>query len=844
VTNHDPTGDDPTISDVIGGSDSSAIAFTGHSHHIPVRIGPYRIRGVIASGGMGTVYEAIQENPRRRVALKVVREGLSSDSARRRFEYETEILGRLRHPGIAQIYEAGTQPLSGDDPVAGLPYFAMEFIAEAQTLSEWSDRHELGVDARVELFLQVCDALEHGHQRGIIHRDLKPGNILVDAQGQPKVIDYGVARTVQPDLVVRTLRTEIGQLIGTIQYMSPEQCAGESQDVDTRSDVYSLGLLLYQLLCKRLPYDVSGRNIVDAIQIIREETGDVAATAKGPLPTDLTSILGKSLEKDRDRRYGSAGEFAEDLRRYLKREPVLARPQSMTYQLAVFTRRNTLAVTLATLLLLVLVGGVVTSTIGFVGASRTSKRLADEVRTSHSAVDFLQGLLLSPDPEQQGSPTITFREVLDQHSGRLDLFFAHSPLARAAMKRTFAATYLSLDQLGTARTLAEEALQTQRGLTPVPHDHLAETFGLLADIETRAGSPRRAVEHASLALDHARLAFHSPHPLIAEAISDLGVVLRKGDQKEEAIDRYEEAEAMLQSLLKRAEASSNRLLWEDLAEQRALLLANLGAALRIDSRLDEARDAYEESLEMFEQVRPDRLYPNYSATMALLGRCLQYIGEARRREGDTAGADEAFERGLSHLDQSLEIEESTVGVQHTSYAGALMKHADLINASGRNPTRAEAEYREVIAIRTAAFGEYNRSVTLTMDALISLLAQQSRFDEAIETRRHQMVYRQTNPRRRDRWMVPYTRAQIGWLLADAGRTEEAIIALESADAGIAELLSLDRATPGDQVLGTPGRSYLNGRNGRPRVIERLAQLYENTDRAQTAALVRARLDQP
>jgi serine/threonine protein kinase len=216
------------------------------------RIGQYKVKQVLASGGMGTVYLAMQDEPRRAVAVKLMKRGVTSRSALRRFRFEAQLLARLRHPGIAQIYEAGTF----DDGAGGAPYFAMEYVPAARPLTAHAREKKLEVRQRLELFAAVCDAVAHGHQKGIIHRDLKPSNILVDSAGRPKIIDFGVARATDSDMAVTTLQTELGQLVGTLQYMSPEQCGDDPLDIDTSSDVYALGVVLYELLCEELPYDL------------------------------------------------------------------------------------------------------------------------------------------------------------------------------------------------------------------------------------------------------------------------------------------------------------------------------------------------------------------------------------------------------------------------------------------------------------------------------------------------------------------------------------------------------------------------------------------------------------
>ncbi|MCK4658824.1 MAG: serine/threonine protein kinase, partial [Phycisphaerae bacterium] len=303
------------------------------------RIGRFQIEEVIAAGGMGTVYLARQEHPRRQVALKMMKAGIASRSALRRFEYESQILAHLRHPNIAQVYEAGTHG-DGTHPGRGVPYFVMEYIPDARTVTEYADQEKLDTRARLELFAQVCEAVHHGHQRGIVHRDLKPGNILVDSIGGVKIIDFGVARSTDSDIALTTIQTDVGQLVGTLQYMSPEQCAADPHNIDMRCDVYALGVILYELLCGRLPYDVRSSTIFEAARIIREESPTQPSTVNRMLRGDLETIVLRSLEKDRDQRYISAANLAEDIRHYLRHEPIVARPPSFTYAAGKFVRRH------------------------------------------------------------------------------------------------------------------------------------------------------------------------------------------------------------------------------------------------------------------------------------------------------------------------------------------------------------------------------------------------------------------------------------------------------------------------------------------------------------------------
>jgi WD40 repeat protein/predicted Ser/Thr protein kinase len=297
------------------------------------RLGHYEVLQVIGQGGMGTVYEAEQDSPRRTVALKVVRPGFASPAINKRFTHEAQILARLHHPGIAQVYEAGL----ADD---GQPYFAMEFI-HGLPLDEYARRRALDLTARLGLLARVCDAVQHAHDQGVIHRDLKPANILVDETGQPKVLDFGVARATGADLLTRAGLTQAGQLIGTPNYMSPEQVTADPAAIDHRTDVYALGVILFELAAHRLPYQLENRPLAETARLILEQDPPRLGSINPELRGDVETIVAKALEKDPARRYRSAADLATDLRRWLVHEPILARPPSALYHLHKFARRHT-----------------------------------------------------------------------------------------------------------------------------------------------------------------------------------------------------------------------------------------------------------------------------------------------------------------------------------------------------------------------------------------------------------------------------------------------------------------------------------------------------------------------
>jgi WD40 repeat protein len=301
------------------------------------RIGGFELVGVLGEGGMGVVYRAEQADPRRIVALKIMHAAVGSREAMRRFRYESQVLARLQHPNVAQVYETGTY----DDGSGGVPWFAMEYVPEARTLTDHAA--DLDLDDRLSLFRQVCAAVHYGHQQGIIHRDLKPANILVDPGGRPRVIDFGIARATDCDVAITTVGTDVGRIIGTVQYMSPEQLDADPALIDTRSDVYALGLILFELTCGRRPYELKATNLFEAARLIRDQPPVRPRLVRGDVPADVETIILKALEKDRDRRYQSVEAMSDDVLRFLRHEPIAARRPSVRYRMGRFVRRHTAA---------------------------------------------------------------------------------------------------------------------------------------------------------------------------------------------------------------------------------------------------------------------------------------------------------------------------------------------------------------------------------------------------------------------------------------------------------------------------------------------------------------------
>ncbi|MDH3889506.1 MAG: protein kinase [candidate division Zixibacteria bacterium] len=458
----------------------------------PRQIGQYVIKRVIASGGMGTVFEALQENPRRPVAVKIVKGSLGDESAVARLEYEAQVLARLRHPGIAQIYEAG----SFDDKGTQTPFFAMEYIPNAKGITDFARDSQLNARERLHLFLQVCDAVHHGHQRGVVHRDLKPSNILVDSSGQARVIDFGVARATDADMRQAAAQTQVGQVLGTVQYMSPEQFDADPHDIDTRSDVYTLGLILYELLTGKLPYTTSSDRLFDFASEVRSGSFSRLGLHDKAMDGELEAIVHKAMSRQREERYQSTFGLAQDIRRYLSGDAIVARRTGWSYQARVFARRNKVVMGLLGTAFVILLAGVITTTSLLVQVDEERQKAELASQKAAKGQQFLSDVLTSAFPPGFGDQT-TVLDVLDRASQKLTGAFPDDPEVEADLRWSLGMAYGNIGhwepwkrELLAALRLRERALGPSHDKTLAIRGDLALAYSVLNDRHEKLNNER------------------------------------------------------------------------------------------------------------------------------------------------------------------------------------------------------------------------------------------------------------------------------------------------------------------------------------------------------------------
>ncbi|HVJ79458.1 MAG TPA: protein kinase, partial [Planctomycetia bacterium] len=584
-------------------------------------IGPYRLVRMRGEGGMGCVWEAEQLAPiERRVALKLIKAGRDSSQILRRFNAERQALARMSHPNIAQVFDAG----EAND--GARPYFAMELVP-GDSITRFCDEERLDTRHRLELFLDVCAAVQHAHQKGVIHRDLKPSNILValiDAKPAVKVIDFGVAKATQGRLAVDPLTTEFGNIVGTLEYMAPEQAEPDNLDIDTRADIYSLGVVLYELLAGSPPFSrrqFGAANLTGLIRAIREVDPPKPSTrlsGSDDLPElarhrgaesralarqvegDLDWIVMKCLEKERSRRYETASELAADLRRFLADEPVLAGPPSAGYKLRKFLRRHRAKAIVAGVLFLVCMLGAVGTASGYIRARaenvemrvQRDRALAAETEAEEErdvikgVLDFVHlDLLVQRDASEFlprygiGNPKLTVRQALDGAAGRAARRLKE-PYVLARVREAIGVAYMGLGDFKAAEGQLKPAVEAAEELLVPDHRFLLKAKSELAVVKGKRGDPRAAIALLEDVL-RVRLDKLPPgHPEIVGILNQLGLVHLEAGEADAARDRFRQAEAAAPD--------------DPENEVRVMLIrVNLAEALRARRKPKEARAEFE-----------------------------------------------------------------------------------------------------------------------------------------------------------------------------------------------------------------------------------------------------------
>tara|TARA_R110002072_G_scaffold42064_13_gene118257 strand:- start:44984 stop:48424 length:3441 start_codon:yes stop_codon:yes gene_type:complete len=726
------------------------------------RVGSYTIISPIGEGGMGVVYRALQLHPEREVALKLIQPGALSERMLRRFELETEVLGRLKHPGIAQIYDAGTQ----QGPAGAQPYFAMELV-DGLPLNEYIFKKKLDTRGRLDLMAKICDAVEHAHQKGVIHRDLKPANILVSADGQPKILDFGVARATESDLQSVTMQTDIGQLVGTIPYMSPEQVLGDPAQLDTRSDVYGLGVVLYELLSGQLPYQLPEHMIHEAVRVIREVDPTRLSSLNTRLGGDVEIITGKALEKDKDRRYQSASGLASDIRHYLADEPIVARPASRSYQIRKFARRNRVLVGGVAATVLVLLLGLIGTTYGLVQAeaqraeavaSQHAAELAQQaeaearVETERRAqelqlvADFQSEQLAGFDADAMGLSlrhglgeklvalgerrgfdeaqaetmqaeyeslvsgadfTGLALDALDEHIftpslEAIETQFADQPLVEARLLATLGRTMRDAGLLQQATRPFANALQIRRHELGDDHPDTLTSIGNMGSLFQDQGMFTEAESFCRKALEGRRRVLGNDHQDTLISINRMGLLLRSLGRLNEAVTYSREAMV-----------GNQRVLGDDHPSTLASI-NNMGLLLSSQGKLAEAEFYYRKALEGSRRV----LGNDHPSTITYINN----IGIFYQSQGKLADAQ-------PYLREAMEGNRRVLGDDHPNTMGSINNMGLLLSSQGKL-AEAEPYYSEALEGYRRVLGTAHPDTLSSINNMGTLLFWQGKLAEA------------------------------------------------------------------------------------------------------------------
>jgi serine/threonine protein kinase len=635
-------------------------------------VGAYTIVGRIGEGGMGAVYEAEQRSPKRAVALKLIRAGAATPALQRRMRREAQALGRLEHRGIARVYEAGSAPVTyADGSRATQPFIAMELVRGGTLLSH-ARTHELDDRARIELLARIAEAVQYAHQNGVIHRDLKPGNILVTPEGQPKILDFGVARLTDADGEASMAQTLHGQIVGTLAYMSPEQIAGDPAKIDTRCDVYALGVIGYELLSGAPPLSVGSTSLAQAARIITEVTPRSLGGAEPRFRGDVATIIDKALAKAPADRYDSAGEFGADLRRFLRNEPITARPPSTLYIARKFAARNKALVGAAVAVSVALLAGTVVSTIMAVNANRQRVIAEREAARSDASADFMREMLAGVNPGvARENDTTLLRLILDRTVDRLDAGeLAGEPMVEVELRETIGGAFATIAAYDRAIAIHERAVELGMAAGGPTHPLTRRARHALASNLLATGRTAEA-EQALLALRRDMVADRTIRP---DEYLDVDATL--GELYTEQA-RYEEAEPLIAAALE-----MRRTMY---GEESSQVLSSMNGLAGIHGhlgRIDESIALYEQVVALSRRQAGDD-HPNVA--IALNNLAGAYDSAGRRDEGEAA------------VREAISIQRRFLGDTHPSLGMSLHTLASALLDRGES-VEAEALYREAQAI--------------------------------------------------------------------------------------------------------------------------------------------------
>ncbi|NBC64355.1 MAG: tetratricopeptide repeat protein [Bacteroidetes bacterium] len=731
----------------------SSMLFTDEEKAEQQNIGPYRLIRKIGSGGMGHVYLAVRNDQQfeRLVALKVIRSGVVSDDILSRFYEERQILATLNHPNIARLFDGGT---TADK----LPWFAMEFV-KGTPVTDYCERHQSTLDERLDLFLEICSAVQYAHQNLIVHRDLKPANILITETGRPKLLDFGIAKLM--DFEQSPGVTQYQNRLMTPEYASPEQVRSES--ISTVSDLYSLGVLLYELLTGDLPYHFDKRTPASIEKTITNQIPVVPSKKENTLHSkgDLDTIILKALKKDQSKRYSSVEQFADDIRRYQKSLPVIAQKDSISYRAGKFFRRHTIGAAASAVIAILVISFATVTYFQALAIEERAIEAENERDRAEQVIDFLVTLFEASDPAQSAGETITAQELLERGSKRIEEELGEQPQMRAEMEHVMGRVYSSLDQLRQAENLVRSSLNTRRELFGMNHSVTATSQDLLAELLRKQGKYRAADSLHRETLSVRNKLFGSTHPDVAASQEHLAWVLH--DQ-----GKYEEAEYLYRKAL-----AARRAYYDSAHANIATNIHNLAWVLHDQGKYEEAESLYREALTMRRQLTGEE-HPAVAESLNNLGWLLN----------DQGNLDEAE----SILREALRLRRKLLGNEHSSVAQTLSTLAQTLRAQ-RDYDEAEKMYREALTVYRSQLGNEHSYVAGALNNLALILQNKGDLDEA-ENRYREALDIQRNIHGESHPYVVASMSNLGALIRDRGEFEEAEKIFE-------DVLSIDRNLYGE-----------------------------------------------